>query len=677
MSVKPIIANVEVDKNRITPPKINSQIYIPALKNPQQGGDKVSFQGGINPVVGLMDVIDAGGYAAAFIIQDGLGFIAPRVGKGILRGGEIKTDKQGNPILDENGEPKHKLNWQYARKEAIREIVTGPSAFLIPMVLLKGIKKWAGESNNIKLNYIEKFSESFGKYTMDNFEEIKKGKLDRTKFYTNVYDVILKENISEFPGAITLTAKDRLQLAIKLAKKQVNIEEILTDTTLTKDKKKEQLELLGTVEEDYMALRKKYIGGVVDEVGLTMRSADGSIKNGNITELKNALADYYSDAIKSTKKMLADGLNPEKLMEQVKDFSKHRMSSRIITNLGLFGAVAAFYTQIPKLYNWGLKGNPALGNDVNEANNTSTKNPTTEKKQVSFTGGLSDAMGKLGSKVFSNKTAKSISDLFEFNGNIISGSAMPVLLYGFCIPPRLMKAQDEYDMGEIIVRDLSSFTALLFGAKALSRLFSDGFTKITGLALNKKDMENRSTFKKIFDYLNPTDGRHQVLSTAQLKSKYTNIHEYRDGVIGFIEFIEKSGGDIKKAFSADKEIMKVIDQILSESGKNYAQATSADIKAALSKAHTDKHKLMKEFYNLFKGDNGLLSRAKTSNSTFGFVSTILLIPGLIYWLTTVCEKMTANRIKKVQKQQQELNRTSDLNPIQKTPTMEGFLGRVN
>ena len=49
----------------------------------------------VNPVVGLMDFIEAGGYAASFIIQDGLGFITPRVGKGLVRGGKKKKDENG------------------------------------------------------------------------------------------------------------------------------------------------------------------------------------------------------------------------------------------------------------------------------------------------------------------------------------------------------------------------------------------------------------------------------------------------------------------------------------------------------------------------------------------------------------------------------------------------------
>ena len=55
---------------------------------------QVSFQGNYpapNVIVKLMDFIAAGGFAASFIIQDGIGFIAPRVGKGLVRGGKEKT----------------------------------------------------------------------------------------------------------------------------------------------------------------------------------------------------------------------------------------------------------------------------------------------------------------------------------------------------------------------------------------------------------------------------------------------------------------------------------------------------------------------------------------------------------------------------------------------------------
>ncbi len=81
-------------------------------------------------------------------------------------------------------------------------------------------------------------------------------------------------------------------------------------------------------------------------------------------------------------------------------------------------------------------------------------------------------------------------------------------------------------------------------------------------------------------------------------------------------------------------------------GKSYADATSSEIKQALRKANSEGSELIKKFYKLFDANNGLLKHAKTYNSTFGFLSTILLVPGLIIWLTDVCEKMTARRTAK-------------------------------
>ena len=103
------------------------------LNNQQQNNKKQnqhnkynqSFTGG-NPVVMLMDAIERGGFAASFIAQDGLGMVAPRITEGLNRG--RKTD--------ENGKKHGPLNWEFARKEGIREILSGPSAFIIPISTL-------------------------------------------------------------------------------------------------------------------------------------------------------------------------------------------------------------------------------------------------------------------------------------------------------------------------------------------------------------------------------------------------------------------------------------------------------------------------------------------------------------------------------------------------------------
>lgn len=649
MSVKPIIPSVDSNNNakNIKLRQNTAPVYNKVQNN------NVSFKGaGVNPVVGLMDFIEAGGFAASFIIQDGLGFIAPRVGKGLLRGGKKKKDEEGNDILDKNGKPKRELNWAYARKEGIREIVTGPSAFVIPYFLLKGINKF-GTGNNVKLNYINGFEKSFVSFAKENADSLKSGKPDKTVFYKKVFTDVIENSINKHPGMSDADKMSKAEIetvANDFAQRQIKIEEILSDKSLNKKARAEKIkELGGTVDDAFMKLKKGKIGGVVNELSVSITATDGSIKGGSIGEMLKAMNDYFGDAVNNTKKALQNNISPEKIEEAVKGFTRRRMGSRILTNLGIFGVVAAAYTQIPKLYNMGTNGkNPALDQDEEPVvQNAAANNGKAEnKKDVAFTG-IASMLEKTGEKVFNNKTAKSISDIFELNGPIISGAAMPVLLYGFCIPPRLQHAQDKYDYGEIVVRDMTAFTALLFGAKALARLFSDGFTKITGLALNHKNMEGRNAFKKVFDYLNPNDSRHSVLSSKQLNSKYTNIHEYKGRVNGFMDFIEQSGGNIKKAFAQDKNVKETIEQILKDfNGKSFKDASVKDVKEALKIADKNNTDLMKKFYKLFEGDNGLLRKAKTCNSAFGFFSTIVLVPGLIIWLTDFCAKMTEKRHQK-------------------------------
>lgn len=663
MSVKPISVRIE-SNNNANKIKVNE----PKKKD-------VSF-GNSNIIVGTMDFIERGGFAASFCIQDFIGFIAPRVGKGLVRGSK-KKDENGNPVLDENGKQVREYNWALARKELLRELITGPSAFVIPWAALKGINKVAS-GNNVKLNYINGFNNAFTDFASNNLDALKAGNAAKTGFYQNVFENVLENSLGG-----TLTKDEIRATAQDYAQRQISREQILADKTLTKDQRKVKLAELGTsVEDDFMKLKKSKIGGAVDELSINIKSLNGDLKGGSIGELLSSMSDYFTDAVKSTKKALTKNADAN-LADVVKSFTHRRMGTRVLTNLGLFGTVAAFYTQIPKLYNKGLKEDPALKGTAadpslvtaGETNQDKVEAKDNKGKEVPFTG-LASTMEKVGKGVFNSKTAKSISDIFELNGPVISGAAMPVLLYGFCIPPRLEHAQSKYDYGEIVLRDMTSFTALLFGAKALSRLFSDGLTKMTGLALNSKNLEGRNVFQKIGDYLSPVNGRHSVLSSKQLNSKYTNLEDYKGGVDGFVEFIETSGGNIKKALSRDSKVMETVDNILKEfNGKSFAEATTAEVKAALSAANKNKTKLMGEFYELFKHPTGLLKSAKTCNSAFNFISSFAIVPGLIIWLTHACEKMTAKRTAK-DIEEMKKNKKSDMTNFvaSRTPTMAGFLG---
>lgn len=689
MSVKPIIPSINSNNNKVQIKNNSSSSNNLQKKN-------VSFRGGSpNIIVGMMDAIEAGGYPASFIIQDGLGFITPRVGKGLVRDAHDKKDENGNVVLDKNGKPVRQLNWALARKEFLREIITGPSAFVIPLAMLHVIKKHFGRGNNVKLNYIDGFQKPFTEFAQNNTDAIKNGTANKAIFYKKIFSNAIETSInSVLPDSAKMTADEISKTANNLTAKQIQIEKIKADKTLDKKAKKEALSKIGSVVDDFMKLKKGKIGGAVDEMAVQFAASNGKVKTGSIGEMVNAMSDYFDDVVKNTHEELKKGLKSENIESFVKKFTNHKMGSRILTNLGIFGAVAAFYTQIPKLYNMGLKGNPALQGTAVDTSNPAASGNTPEDKKVkgnkpsfgvSFTG-MGSFLEKAGDKIFNNKSAKTVSDIFELNGPIMSANAMTTLLFGFCIPPRLANAQDKYDYGEIVVRDMTAFTALLFGAKALSRVFSDVFSNITGLALNKKNMDGHNTLHKVIDYLNPNDTHHSVLSRKQLTSKYTHLEDYKGGVNGFMDFIESSGGDVKKAFSCDKKIQASVDEILkSFNGKSFKDATSKEIKEVLKKANAQKSDSIKKFYNLFHENNGLLNKARTCNSSFGFLSTIVLVPGLIIWLTDFCEKMTEKRSKKDLAAAEKTGNTAQINAAEtylaehnqptKTPSMAGFLGR--
>lgn len=689
MSVKPIIPSINSNNNKVQIKNNSSSSNNLQKKN-------VSFRGGSpNIIVGMMDAIEAGGYPASFIIQDGLGFITPRVGKGLVRDAHDKKDENGNVVLDKNGKPVRQLNWALARKEFLREIITGPSAFVIPLAMLHVIKKHFGRGNNVKLNYIDGFQKPFTEFAQNNTDAIKNGTANKAIFYKKIFSNAIETSInSVLPDSAKMTADEISKTANNLTVKQIQIEKIKADKTLDKKAKKEALSKIGSVVDDFMKLKKGKIGGAVDEMAVQFAASNGKVKTGSIGEMVNAMSDYFDDAVKNTHEELKKGLKSENIESFVKKFTNHKMGSRILTNLGIFGAVAAFYTQIPKLYNMGLKGNPALQGTAVDTSNPAASGNTPEDKKVkgnkpsfgvSFTG-MGSFLEKAGDKIFNNKSAKTVSDIFELNGPIMSANAMTTLLFGFCIPPRLANAQDKYDYGEIVVRDMTAFTALLFGAKALSRVFSDVFSNITGLALNKKNMDGHNTLHKVIDYLNPNDTHHSVLSRKQLTSKYTHLEDYKGGINGFMDFIESSGGDVKKAFSCDKKIQASVDEILkSFNGKSFKDATSKEIKEVLKKANAQKSDSIKKFYNLFHENNGLLNKARTCNSSFGFLSTIVLVPGLIIWLTDFCEKMTEKRSKKDLAAAEKAGNTAQINAAEtylaehnqptKTPSMAGFLGR--
>lgn len=617
---------------------INQKVTVQNSNQKNSYGRQQTFTGSFNPVVTLMDAIDKGGFAASFIAQDGIGMVAPRIYEGLNR----------NRPKDENGKKTGPLNWEFARREGIREILSGPSAFLIPLGILSVVKKTSGPANNVHVNHIEALGSDFAEYASRNTTQLGDTQAFKKGYYTQVFENVLSNSTDN-----NLSADKIKQTAQNFAEKLVEAE--------SKDKKGAK-KLLAEITGEYSKLRKSTVSSSSDELGAVIKvNGQNKTVGTNFRRLTQSLTDYTNDALKHVPH------TSENIAEAVKKFNTHRAGTRVLTNLGMWGAVVGFYTLIPKLYNMGIKHDPGLkGLEENNAEDDANKS-----KDPSFTGLAS----KAGETAMKGGKAGKILGNFEFNGASMTVPAMLTLLFGFCLPPRYINAKSDKERKEILVRDISSFGAILFGAKALSRGFSDAFAKMSGLALNIKPQDhNNSILHKLKNYFTAGSGI-EVLTSEQIVTKYSNLDGYKDGINGFFDFLENNGGNVKKALHLDKAIQEQSEAIMKKFGnKSLKDASVEEIKEAFKKAKGSE--ALDKIYTVFSStDNKFINRAKTFNSAFGFASTLVLVPAFMMWLARYCEKMTKKAVEKemalkaknTQPAPQPMPITTD------KPTMAGFL----
>ena len=637
MSVKaitPSLNRVQYKNNQTSEAKTNNIPKSHAI------GVQPSFGNLSSGVVSLMDWIESGGFITSFIIQDGLGMVAPRIGTGLLRGRGSIDPKTGE---------KRGCNWEFARREALRELLSGPSAYFIPLAMISGIKK-LGKANNVPVDLINGYGSEFSRYTKDTLSQNKT--LNKCDFYTQIFENLLTNSTDGSLKADVIKEK-----AASYAKQLLDID----DTSSNKVRKV----LVNNLKEDFINTRKLHNGVMED------------------------------DTVAVLKKLISN-------------FNLKRTGTRVATNLSMWGAVAAGFILIPKIYNLGLKHDPGLvgtaaenttetpedGAKTDAAKETQTAQaaqetkPSTDGKQVSF-GGWQSALGK---KVLSSDKLGNFLKNFEFDNAAMPANAMAFALFGFCLPPRYIDAKSNFERGEILFRDITSFLAILFGAKALSRVFSQAFTKMSGIALQVRDegYEKRSMPGKIWQYFSANSDISN-LTSRQLEAKYSNPSASKEGILGMIDYIQNNKGDVRKAFSIDKNLKQHFENLLG--GKSLKQATVDEIKTAVKNGaeSTD----LKEIYKILDNVKGnkLLGRAKLLNSVFDALSTFALVPLFMMWISHQCTKMTKERSERLAKEAAaaaEANKPQPpINPsaaqvqtvtaaadVNKQPSMQGFLNNL-
>ena len=641
-----------------------------------------------SPVL-IADAITNGGFAFSFIAQDFCGMAMPRVLEGINR----------RPVNPETGKKEGPYNWAFARREGIREILSGPSAFIIPMGILGMVKKFSGTANNVPVNMIRVLGSNMSDYAQSVDKNVLTDKVQAKRgFYNRVFDNMLRTTLGADalpPEKLAETLNSFVDKAIEIENAKPNKKSMFKKVANIKVEGSPE-DLTETFLQDIMKLKKKYLPASVNETTVSIAYVgDNAGKSETIgfKKLLSTLTDFSDDVIATSKDKIKHLGNDFDAGKFVESFVNKRTGSRIATNVGMWSSVVAFYALIPKLYSLGLKGkNPAFATEekINNVAKDSDKNKVADKKdgdpktkEVSFCG-KEKFFTSISDKVSSSPKLSNFLSKLEFDGASMSVAGMLTLLFGFCLPTRLINAPDKYDRNETLARDIPSFISILFVAQGLSRGFSKLFSKISGLALNITPQDhNKNMWTRFRDYFSPASGIN-VLDNNQLNSKYTNIHEYKDGINGFFDFISENGGNVKKLLHLDKQVEEQAKIVL---GKDIKDATSDEIRQAFRNNNSEEAKAAKKVIeDIFKDSkNKFVKYAKRYNSTFTTLSTIALVPTFMVLLARTCDRMTRNARARdnalkaqqnaptEQKEVDKLNITSAVVPNNFKPSMNGFL----
>lgn len=586
-----------------------------------------SFKGGLDGFcLGLANLIENGGLFISFTLQDMLGTNLPRPIMGLMRNSK-----------ENNGEK----NTKFAAKELVREMLTGPSMFLIPMGLLKLGKPVLGETIDVPRAQIKALGEIHAANPLNAAGQT----LSKKEFYQNAFTEIIKNAKSE-PQATEETIKKAGEFAEKLA------------TSLAKDKKSKS-KAIGELADDFVGIAKQH-------------AKDAAHTDFTVAKLSQTTAVPFKDGVKSIMAYADDvvgkikGQDAGKLSEAIKKAANNKSLVRVGVNVGMYAAVIAFLKIIPKLYNKaegegnaGLKGlmkEETLNSSAPEKKeNSNVLQAQINKSNPSF-GSASSVAKNLGTKAL---------NAFEFEGCNVSFPMLLGLMAIGVIIPRINQAKDKYDREEILRRDLVTCATMCFGEKILQKGFSKANETKSGfvLASKKAGFKNQNVFKKFFDYIRPIKGV-KVMSTDQIISKYSGLDKYKDGIKGFCDFISGQGGNLGKVFSISDDAKNIVNGLLQAEGKTIANADNAAITSVLDKAKDSAE--VKKLTSLFsKKDNPWVTKARTLNARFTALSVLVLVPAFLgFMLPAINERATKKRIneEKAAAEKQKSDSLKAINP---------------
>ena len=270
--------------------------------NTEHGNSKKKNPSFGNPAVAFATFIENNGFLGEFLSIDTFGMMAPRTGQGYLR----------------NREELGHLNYKAGREELVREILSGPAFFYVPLAVMTAVGLTRGKVAKVQASVLDSFKPIMQKTTAS----IKDSAAIKKDFVKNLTEDAFKGYDKEKGLIDELSA-----LMIK------NIE------------KSEPAKKLRTKATEIVTKLNKANGKYLDNAATIKAGGKEQDAKSLFKDMRNYLDDFTKKAEKTS----------DERETFIDKFHKKAKQLRYTTNILAVGALSAFLCIIPKLYQTGDK----------------------------------------------------------------------------------------------------------------------------------------------------------------------------------------------------------------------------------------------------------------------------------------------------------------------------------
>lgn len=565
------------------------------IQNSQKKKKAQTFNGGFTDLVTSgIKKIETGGVLVDFLFVDMLGMVIPRTYQAFTRNRE---------------ELDGKLNVKNGVEELIREIFSGPSMFVIPMVFGLLSKKIFGKASQIQFKVLDSLTDSFGRVVKNTAHSTKdKAKL-KDEFYRNVFAETFEKH-----------KEVKLDKPINIDKHIEKLVGHITNIEKGEKAKENTQEII------------KIVSDINKSHGLQIENSHNlTLKNG-LTKDVGSLIDDMVNYSKDVVEKVADQTNKDKFSFLAK-LHHSKIKGRRINTISTFLATSAFLYSIPIMYKQNEQF-PGIDGLVKQENTPQPQSSSsTEKKKET----KSLAFGK-------NSTPR--DRYFDFNGHNVPYPILAFYTLGLMLGCRWIQARNSDERREVATRDFSGLTTIVFAVPVLRNITSTLMKKSSGIPISK-------SIKGVKAHLNPNN---KPFSFDNIKDIYAGVSKYKNGIVDFAQNIDNHGGDLRKVFNfLSDDSKKVLNETAQElypsntvvkSGNNLFARSFKAGKSELKFPETNKKiiELLKKAANndkskskldvvikeLDKDENPLVKFAEAQKSIPEAVS-IVAISGFLGW----------------------------------------------